>query len=421
MPGLENAPEGEYLTDRLTAEAERFIEKNKDRAFFLYLAHYAPHIPMRAKPDLVAKYPKELVPGRQSNAIYAAMLESIDESVGRIVRKLDELKLSDNTVVIFTSDNGGLATLEGPNTPPTINTPLREGKGNLYEGGIRVPLIVKFPGTVKSGSVSNVPVASHDLFPTVLACAGIVDDRKVDGVSLLPVLKGATEVKRNALYWHYPHYSNQGGRPGGAVREGDYKLIHSYETGRYELYDLKKDVSESRNLIAEKDDVAKRLMERLAQWRSDVQAQGMRPNPEYVPNLQAADGTVTLPARTADVKGIQLRFEPLPHKNTLGFWTRAEDTASWEFTVTKPGKFTVEVLQGCGKGQGGSEVDFILAGQVLKMVVEDTGGFQQFKAREIGTVTLEKAGRYILEVKPQTKAKGAVMDLRQVVLRPKDR
>ncbi len=419
MPGLEKAPDGEYLTDRLTSEAERFIEKNKERPFFLYLAHYSPHIPLRAKPDLIAKYPKELVLGRQSNGIYAAMLESLDESVGRIVAKLDELKLGDNTVLVFLSDNGGLATLEGPNTPPTINAPLREGKGYLYEGGIRVPLIVKWPGTTKPGSVSNVPAASHDLFSTILDGLALAHEGKVDGVSLMPVLRGAGEVKRDALYWHYPHYSNQGGKPGAAVREGDFKLIEFYEQGRRELYNLKSDVGENRNLIEEKPEVAKRLAESLAKWRSDVDAQMMRPNPDFVPNPQAADGTITLPARTADVQGLQLRYEPLPHKNTLGFWVRAEDTASFEFTVTKPGTFSVEILQGCGKGQGGSEVEFIVAGQTLKTIVEDTGGFQSFKARDIGTITLEKAGRYSLMVRPKMKAKAAVMDLRQVVLKPK--
>jgi arylsulfatase A-like enzyme len=430
MPGLEKAPDGEYLTDRLTAEALGFIEKNKDRPFFLYLAHYAPHIPLKAKPELVAKYPKEMVLGKQSNAIYAAMLESIDEGVGRIVRTLNELKLTDNTMVIFTSDNGGLATLEGPNTPPTINTPLREGKGYLYEGGIRVPLVVKWPGNIKPGTVSNVATASHDLFPTILEICGKAHPHPtlpprgegkegVDGVSIVPVLKGTGTIRREALFWHYPHYSNQGVQPGAAVREGDFKLIEFYETGRRELYDLKTDMSESKNLIEAKPEVAKRLAERLAQWRSDVGAQAMRPNPEYVPNPQGTDGTIKLPARTAEVKGIQLRYEPLPHKNTLGFWTRVEDTASWEFTVTKPGSFVVEVLQGCGKGQGGSEVQFVTAGQVLKMVVEDTGGFQTFEARDIGSITLDKAGRYTLTVKPQTKAKAAVMDLRQVVLKPK--
>jgi hypothetical protein len=420
MPGLEKAPEGEYLTDRLTDEALRFIETNKDRPFFLYLAHYAPHIPLKGKPDLIAKYPKELVLGKQSNGVYAAMLESLDDGVGRIVARLDELKLSDRTIVIFTSDNGGLATREGPNTPATINTPLREGKGYLYEGGIREPLLIKWPGTIKPG-VSNVPVISHDLFPTILEGCGAAHESKIDGVSLLPILKGGGEIKRDALYWHYPHYSNQGGRPGGAVREGQYKLIEFYETGRRELYDLKADVGESRNLSADKPEVVKRLADNLEAWRREVGAKMPKPNPGYVPNPQAADGTVTLPARTAEVQGIQLRYEPLPHKDTLGFWTRVEDTASWEFTITKPGTFTLEALQGCGKGQGGSEVEFVVADQTLKMIVEDTGGFQQFKSRVVGTITLEKAGRYTLVVRPKSKAKAAVMDLRQVLLKPKDR
>src|SRR5262249_38771649 len=146
--------------------------------------------------------------------------------------------------------------------------------------------------------------------------------------------------------------------------------------------------------------------------------QMMRPNPDYVPNPQAADGTVTLPARTADVQGVQLRYEPQPHKNTLGFWTRKEDTASWEFTLTKPGTFTVEALQGCGTGSGGSEVAFAVAGQTLTMTVEDTGHFQNFKARALGTVTLAKAGRYTLTVTPKSKPGAAVMDLRSVTLRP---
>src|SRR5262249_33663704 len=172
MPGLEKAPDGEYLTDRLGAEAVAFIDRNNDKPFFLYLAHYAPHIPLRAKADVVKKYPDKPTPGKQSNAIYAAMLESLDDSVARIVKKLDELKLADDTIVIFTSDNGGLATLEGPNTPPTINSPLRDGKGHVYEGGIRVPLIVRWPGKVKAGK-SSVPVISHDLYPTLLAACGV--------------------------------------------------------------------------------------------------------------------------------------------------------------------------------------------------------------------------------------------------------
>jgi arylsulfatase A-like enzyme len=416
MPGLEQAPEGEYLPDRLTAEAERFLEQNKDRPFFLYLAHYSVHTPLRAKPDYVAKYPRSGKPGTQNNPIYAAMVESMDESVGRILKKLEALKLSERTLVIFTSDNGGLSVGEGPNTPATINAPLREGKGHLYEGGVRVAFLVKGPG-IKPG-LCPVPVCSIDVFSTVLDLCGVQRVAKVDGVSIAPLLKGATTLDREALFWHYPHYSNQGGKPGGAVRVGDYKLIEFYEQGRRELFNVREDLGEVRNLIGQEPEVARRLTARLDAWRRDVNAQAMRPNPKYVPNPQAADGTITLPARTADIHGVQLRYEALPHKNTLGFWSWVGDSAAWEFAVTKPGTFAVEVLQGCGKGQGGSEVEVAVAGQTLRFTVEDTGHFQNFKAREIGRVTLAQAGRYTLMVTPKTKPGVAVMDLRAVRLKP---
>ncbi len=418
MPGLEKAPEGEYLTDRLAAEAERFLDGHRDKPFFLYLPHYAVHIPMRAKKDLIARYPNKPTPGRQSNPIYAAMLQSLDEAVGRVLKKLDDLKLAGNTIVVFTSDNGGLSIREGPNTPPTINSPLREGKGFLYEGGIRVPLLVRWPGIVKPGRTSDVPAISHDLFPTLLEACGVKHKVKTDGVSLLGLWKAATAPKRDTLYWHYPHYANQGSRPGGAIREGHFKLIEFYETGRLELFDLKADPGETRNLAEEKKDLARRLAGKLADWRREVGAQAMRPNPDYRPNPQAAGGVVTLPARTADVHGSQLRYEALPHKDTLGFWTRREDRASWEFVLTRPGTFRVGVLQGCGTGQGGSVVEVAVAGQTLTFTVEDTGGFQNFKARSIGKVKLDRPGRYTLTVRPRSKAKAAVMDLRQVTLTP---
>jgi arylsulfatase A-like enzyme len=352
MPGLENAPEGEYLTDRLTAEAEKFIEANQKKPFFLYLAHYTVHIPLRAKADLVAKY-KAGRSGEQGNPLYAAMIESLDDGVSRVLKKLDDLKLAQRTIVIFTSGNGGLSVLEGPNTPPTINAPLREGKGYLYEGGLRVPLLIRWPGVTKAGSTLTTPVHSIDFFPTLLEACSVKSEAKVDGVSLVPLLKGEP-LKRDALFWHYPHYSNQGGKPGAGIRAGDHKLIEFYEDGRRELYDLKKDPGEVRNLIEEKPELASDLTDELHAWRKAVAAKMTKPNPEFVPNPQAKDGTITLPARTAQVHGIQLRYEPLPHKETLGFWTRAEDWASWEFMLTRPGRFTVEVLQGCGKGQGGS-------------------------------------------------------------------
>jgi arylsulfatase A-like enzyme len=418
MPGLEKAPEGEYLTDRLTAEAETFLERNRDRPFFLYLAHYAVHIPLRAKEDLVKKYPTGGPPGTQNNPIYSAMIESVDESVGRILRKLDELKLAGRTAVLFTSDNGGLSVREGPDTPSTTNAPFREGKGFLYEGGLRVPLLVRWPGLTRPGSVCAAPVSSIDLFPTIVDLLKVECGVKPDGVRLGPVLRGEGDIHRDALFWHYPHYSNQGGRPGGAVRAGDFKLVEFYEDGRRELFNLREDPGETRNLIEERPEKARELAGKLDARRREVGARMPRPNPDYVPNPQAADGTVTLPARTARVHGVQLRYEAAPHKDTLGYWTRAEDWASWDFTVTKPGTFAVGLLQGCGKGQGGSEVEVAVGGQTLKATVEDTGHFQNFKLRTIGTVTLDRPGRHTLTVRPRSKPGLAVMDLRSVTLTP---
>jgi len=414
MPGLENAPDGQYLTDRLTDEALKFIEANKAKPFFLYLPHYAPHTPMRAKPETIAKY-KAGKHGEQGHPVYAAMLESLDENVGRLLKKLDDLKLADNTIVIFTSDNGGLATLEGMPAAPTFNGPLREGKGYLYEGGIRVPLIVRIPGMTKAGTTTGEIVCSIDVMPTILEACGVKSDARVDGVSIVPALKGG-ELEGRSLYWHYPHYANQGGRPGGAVRIGKLKLIEHYEDGRRELFDLKEDPRESRNLINELVAPAKTLPSLLDAWRKKLGARMPTPNPNYLPNPQAADGSITLPARTARIHGVQLRFEPLPHKNTLGFWVRAEDWASFEFTVSKPGKFAVEVLQGCGQGQGGSDVVLIVGEQQVTFTVEDTGHFQNFKSRLVGEVTIAQLGRHTLEVRATKKAKAAVMDLREVKL-----
>jgi arylsulfatase A-like enzyme len=418
MPGLEQAPADEYLTDRLTDEALKFIKANRDKPFFLYLAHYAVHIPLKAKPDLTAKY-KPGKPGEQGNPLYAAMIESLDDSVGRVLKELDDLKLSEQTLVIFTSDNGGLCTLEGPNTPPTINAPLRDGKGYLYEGGIRVPLIIRGPGIAKPGRDVGEPVSNMDIFPTISDIRGLYHPVHFDGVSLLPGTQSPPfSAPRGPIFWHYPHYSNQGGRPAGAFRWGIHKYIEFYETGRRELYDLSTDPGERNNIAQDVPVATEAYADVLKQWRTKVGAKMPTPNPNYVPNPQAKEGTISLPARTAEVHGLQLRYEPLPHKNTLGYWTRAEDWASWEFTVTTPGKFAVEVLQGCGKGQGGSEVQLSVDDQKLKFTVEDTGHFQNFKPRELGTLTIAQPGRYTLEVRPVKKANAAVMDLRQVTLKP---
>ncbi len=419
MPGLGDAPPGEYLTDRLTTEAERFIEAHRAEPFFLYMPHFAVHTPLTAKPDLVAKYPKwDGTPhGRQENPIYAAMIESLDESVGRILAKLDQLELSARTVVVFTSDNGGLATREGANTPSTINAPMREGKGWLYEGGVRVPLIVRWPGHITPG-VENTPAWSPDIPTTLRALCGATKTAGGDGVSLADMLTTGKSLSSRALYWHYPHYANQGGRPGGSIRDGDWKLIEFYENGRRELFNLAKDTSENTNLAEKEPKKVEELAAKLDAWRQALAVQMPTPNPDYAPNAQARDGTITLPASTAEVHGVMLRFEPLPHKNTLGYWVNADDWASWEFDVRTPGAFSVEALVGCGKGSGDSTVEFRLGEQVLKLKVPVTGGFQQFVPQRLGQLTLDRAGRFRLEVRATSKPGPAVMDLRAVKLVP---
>jgi len=290
--------DGEYLTDRLTDEALKFLESKKDKPFLLYLSHYAVHIPLQAKKDMIEKYktksakqpakePRFLPEGKskarqvQDHPVYAGMVESVDESVGRVMSKLEDLGMADNTVVIFMSDNGGLSTAEGF---PTSNLPLRAGKGWLYEGGIREPMIIKWPGIVKPNSVCAVPVTSTDFYPTMLEIAGLPLKPKqhIDGVSLVPLLKGNRKLQRKAIFWHYPHYGNQGGSPGGAVRIGDYKLIEFYEDNRVELYNLKEDVGEKKNLADKLPEKAAELRKMLHTWRKAVDAKMPSPNPDYV-------------------------------------------------------------------------------------------------------------------------------------------
>lgn len=282
IPTLTDGPPGEYLTDRLTAEAVRFIEANKDRPFFLYLPHYGVHTPLQAKADVVAKYQKRIKPGmRHTNATYAAMIESMDDSVGRITARLAELGLADNTVIFFTGDNGGLIR-------STSNAPLRAGKGSSYEGGVREPLLVKWPGVTKPGSACHEPVITPDFYPTMLAMAGTAGDAnhnaQVDGVSIVPLLQDpAARLRREALYWHYPHYHPGGATPYGAVRAGDWRLVEFYEDNHVELYNLKEDLGEKHDRAAELPAKAAELRQRLHDWRQAVGAQMPTPNPNYQP------------------------------------------------------------------------------------------------------------------------------------------
>lgn len=199
------------------------------------------------------------------------MIESVDENIGRLLARLDETGIADDTVVIFTSDNGGLATAEGS---PTCNAPLSEGKGWMYEGGTREPLLIRCPGMTAPGSRCGVPVTSPDFYPTLLELAGVPPrpEQHVDGVSLVPLLRGGTELPREAIFWHYPHYGNQGGTPGGSVRSGDWKLIEFFEDGRLELYNLRCDPGEKENRAAAEPEIAARLLELLRNWRREVEA-----------------------------------------------------------------------------------------------------------------------------------------------------
>lgn len=292
-PPVEGAFEGQYLADRLTDEACNFIAVNKDRPFFLNFCHYSVHVPLEAKPEKLAKYEAKLnerppKPGEQCNARYAAMVESVDDSVGRVMEVLERCGIADNTVVLFFSDNGGLSVEEGPHTPATTNAPLRNGKGYLHEGGIREPLIVAWPQSIAPGSVCNTPVCSIDFLPTLCKLAGVslTDSgaRNLDGLDISPLFRAPdAPLNRDALYWHYPHFSNQGGRPGGAIRAGVWKLIENYEFGSIELYNVDEDPGETRNLADAESARAAKMLDTLRAWRRTVDANMPVPNPNYVP------------------------------------------------------------------------------------------------------------------------------------------
>ncbi len=344
LEGLTDAP-GDYLTDRLTDEALKYIDENRSRPFFLYLSHFAPHDPIQGRADLVAKYQAKLqqraaadrapfilegnpdaknaptrtqldaalkedayrgyqvlpnqtvkIKQHQDNVQFAAMVESLDESFGRVIAKLEALGLSENTIVIFTSDNGGMsaANFGRPDriVAPTAldaafatsNLPLRGAKGWLYEGGIRVPMIIKWPGRSARGIVSSVPAISTDLYPTILEMIGAParPSQHLDGVSLAGVVRGEKPPARDALYWHFPHYSNHGMQsPGAAIRQGDFKLLEYFENNTVQLFNLREDLGEQHDLAREQPGRTQQMTALLHQWRRSVSAAMMDPNPAY--------------------------------------------------------------------------------------------------------------------------------------------
>lgn len=311
FPNLEDGPEGEYLTDHLNQKAIALIQnRDKDRPFYLNYWPYAVHTPIQSPPELVEKYRRKATelgldkieafeePGEemptlshrgtcvrrrkiQSDPAYAAMMENLDTNLGNLFAVLDAEGLTGNTLIIFTSDNGGLACREGT---PTCNAPLAEGKGWMYEGGTREPLIAVWPGVIPGGEIVDTVTTTPDFYPTFLEVAGVdpIPKQHVDGVSILPALKGGS-FDRGPVFWHYPHYSNQGGCPGCSVREGDWKLIEFFEEGSLELYNLKNDLSEKNNLADEEPEIRDRMHLQLKNWRESVRALIPQPNVNWRP------------------------------------------------------------------------------------------------------------------------------------------
>ena len=282
VPHLGGGEDGEYLTDRLTSEAIRILQEEHTKPFFLHLAYHAVHTPIEGKPDIVKRYRERVRDGmRHRNAHYAAMMESLDENVGRLLDTIDALGVARNTVVIFTSDNGGyVGRFRGERV--TDNAPLRSGKGSLYEGGIRVPAVIRWPGVTEPGSINRIPISTIDYYRTILSIAGLEGDwnynRAVDGIDLAPLLRDPTaETARAALFFHYPHYYATTA-PVSAVRAADWKLLRYYEESRVELYNLAEDVSEREDLSSDRLEVAKALLHRLETWLDQVDAQHPSPN-----------------------------------------------------------------------------------------------------------------------------------------------
>lgn len=306
-PRLRNGPDGEYLPERLGEEVASFIDAHRHEPFFIHYAPYLVHVPLQARKELLKKYeakraqlpaqdslwlatPDAKVRARQDLPVYAAMVEALDQAVGRVLAQLEKAGVAENTIVVFTSDNGGLATgdhgIPADQGWPTTNHPLRAGKGWLYEGGVREPLIVRAPGVSSPGSTSDHVVTGTDFYPTLLELAGIQPGGRPcpDCKSFAPVLQG-DPTQRGPVYWHYPHYGNQGGRPGGAVRDAQWKLIEWYtadETVELELYNLQEDIGETVNLAEEHSDQRERLYTLLQTWRAELDAKMPTPNDSQV-------------------------------------------------------------------------------------------------------------------------------------------
>jgi arylsulfatase A len=434
--------------------------KASDAPAFCYVPHHSPHIGLAAPKQLIEKNANSF------NPLYAATVESLDASIGKLLAVVDGL--SRPTIVIFTSDNGGLHVPEGHELPVTHNGAFRAGKGYLYEGGLRVPLIVRWPNKIAAGQTIDAPVSTIDLMPTLLDAVGIDQAKTVgplDGMSLKSQWLGNSSTNANAehmFYWHLPHYTNQGSRPSAAVRQGKWKLVESLEDNQAQLFDLENDISEQMDVAAMFPDQASKLQEALHQWQNATGAQACTKNPNLIPELHrrlyidsdptrlnASKATaksvgeqwrvwraeinrvvagkkpplkdpsheIHLAARDGKTHGKNLRYEPESYKNVIGYWTEVDDWADWELDVPAAGKFEVEVHYGCGVPNGGSLVAIEVADQSIPWTVRGTGHFQNIIIQNIGEVEL-KAGKQRLAARPKSKSGVAIVDIRRIVLRP---
>jgi arylsulfatase A-like enzyme len=424
-------PDQTQLTTWYTERAVNFIEQHKAQPFFLYVAHSMPHVPLFVSDKFKGKSPRGL---------YGDVIMEIDWSVGEVLKALRAHQLEEKTLVIFTSDNGPWL-LYGNHAGSA--GPLREGKGTSFDGGVRVPCMMRWPGQIPAGLVCRELATTMDLLPTLARLAGaeLPKDRILDGKDIWPLISGQPGAKspHEAFFYYWARHLQ-------AVRSGPWKLHfpHSYPqpnppgadgkpgkmaTQKIELalYDLEEDIGETNNVAVQHPEVVQRLQALADRCRDDLGDSAMRRTGRNirlpgrtpaVPVPQPHEGAIILHASEATVHGTTVRYEPQPHKNTIGFWTKAEDWVSWDFQVPQAGAFLVEILQGCGQGSGGSEVEFSVGPQTLRAKVEETGGFQNFVSRHIGKLTFDQPGRYTLSVKPLTKPGPAVMDLRLVAFWP---
>lgn len=459
----------------ITDKAIEFIKANGDKPYFCYVPHHSPHIMLHEQQSKIDRNAKAW------NPLYAATIESLDESIGRLLKAVDESGQAANTIVIFSSDNGGLHVPEGHPTPATYNGIYRAGKGYLYEGGLRIPLLVRWPAKIQQSRTIDAPVSLLDIMPTILEAAGIEPGKSVgpvDGQSQLAAwTQGKTPPEDRVFYWHLPHYTNQGSKPTGAVRRGKWKWVEDYEMQTGALYDLSQDISEQNNVAKSHPEVSAQMHQLLAGWKNSIAAQECLPNPKVNPELHAdlytlqdastidgrsqtaqqiadawaawrasmnraidkipaklkkTQGALVLHASDSKPQGKRIRYEPETYKNVVGYWTEVDDWVEWSMQIPASGVYRVELHCGCGSGNGGSMVDVQIdcpkadpnntdnseiTTHTLEWKVRDTGHFQNIVIEPLGTVKLQ-AGAGKLRVKPKTKAAAAVADIREVHLIP---